>query len=102
MVLTRAPENVGGNHDISFEALFTLSVAGHIDMLFFQVFLFVISGFLLVGLMSFLAESLSNPVVIKVGGIAPLGAIGEGAKKTKGAKQHKRGRKCSITNRSLS
>ena len=84
MVLTRAPENVGGNHDISFEALFTLSVAGHIDMLFFQVFLFVISGFLLVGLMSFLAESLSNPVVIKVGGIAPLGAMEKGAKKTKG------------------
>jgi len=31
--------------------------------------LFVISGFLLFGLMSFLAESLSNPVVRKVGGI---------------------------------
>jgi len=38
VVLTRAPENVGGNHDISFEALFTLSVAGHIDMLFFRCF----------------------------------------------------------------
>ena len=31
--------------------------------------MFVISGFLLFGLMSFLAESLSNPVVRKVGGI---------------------------------
>jgi len=100
VVLTRAPENVGGNHDISFEALFTLSVAGHIDMLFFR--LFVISGFLLFGLMSFLVESLSNPVVLV--GIIPLGAIlmGKGAKKTKGAKQQKRGRKCSITHRSLS
>jgi len=31
--------------------------------------------------MLFLAESLSNPVVLKVGGIAPLGAIlmGKGA-----------------------
>jgi len=38
VVLTRAPENVGGTHDISFEALFTLSVAGHIDMLFFRCF----------------------------------------------------------------
>jgi len=38
VVLTRAPKNVGGNHDISFEALFTLSVAGHIDMLFFRCF----------------------------------------------------------------
>jgi len=57
--------------------------------------------------MSFLAESLSKPVVLKMGGIAPLGAIlmGKGAKETKGAigaKQHKRGQKCSITNRSLS
>jgi len=49
-----------------------------------QVFLFVISGFLLFGLMSFLAESLSNPVVLNVGGIVPLGAMGKGAKKTKG------------------
>ena len=49
--------------------------------------MFVISGFLLFGLMSFLAESLSNPVVLKVGGISPLGTIliGNGAKKTKGA-----------------
>jgi len=39
VVLTRAPENVGGNHDIqSFQALFTLSVSGHIDMLFFRCF----------------------------------------------------------------
>jgi len=50
------------------------------------VFLFVISGFLLFGLLSFLAESLSNPVVLIVGGIAPLGAIlmSKGAKKTRG------------------
>ena len=49
--------------------------------------MFVISGFLLFGLMSFLAESLANPVVLKVGGIAPLEAIlmGKGPKKTKGA-----------------
>jgi len=49
------------------------------------VFLFAITGFLLFGLMSFLAESLSNPVVLKVGETAPLGAIsmGNGAKKTK-------------------
>jgi len=38
VVLTRAPKDEGGNHDISFEALFTLSVAGHIDMLFFRCF----------------------------------------------------------------
>jgi len=38
VVLTRAPENVGGNHDISFDSLFTLRVAGHIDMLFFRCF----------------------------------------------------------------
>jgi len=31
-------ENVGGNHDISFEAPCTLSLAGHIDMLFFRCF----------------------------------------------------------------
>ena len=71
------------------------------------MFAFVISGFLWFELTSFLAESLSNPVVLKVGGIAPLGAIlmGKGAKKIKGrygAKQHKQGRECSITNRSLS
>jgi len=49
--------------------------------------LFVISGFLLFGLMPFLAESLSNPLVHKVGRIAPLGVIlmGKGSKKTKGA-----------------
>jgi len=38
VVLTRAPDNVGGNHEISFEALFKLIVAGHIDMLFFRCF----------------------------------------------------------------
>jgi len=38
VALTRAPENVGDNHDISFEAHLTLSVAGHIDMLFFRCF----------------------------------------------------------------
>jgi len=36
--------------------------------------------------MSFLAESLSNPVVLKVGGIAPLGEIWweRGRKKQRG------------------
>jgi len=36
--------------------------------------------------MSFLAETLFNPVVLKVGGIAPLGAIlmGKGVKKQRG------------------
>jgi len=34
----RALENVGENHDISFEAPFTLSLASHIDMLFFRCF----------------------------------------------------------------
>jgi len=38
VALTRAPENVGENHDISFEAPFTLGLAGHIDMLFFWCF----------------------------------------------------------------
>jgi len=38
VALTRAPENVGENHDIRFEAPFTLSLAGHIDMLFFRCF----------------------------------------------------------------
>ena len=47
--------------------------------------MFVVYGFLLFGLMSFLAKSLSNPVFLKVGGIAPLGAMGKGAKKTNGA-----------------
>jgi len=36
--LTRAPENEGETHGISFEAAFTLSLAGHIDMLFFRCF----------------------------------------------------------------
>jgi len=34
----RAPENVGENYDRSFEAPFTLRLAGHIDMLFFRCF----------------------------------------------------------------
>jgi len=44
VALTRAPENVGENHDISFKAPFKLRLAGHIDMLF-PVFLFVIFRF---------------------------------------------------------
>jgi len=45
VVLTRAPENVGEHHDISFEAPFTLSLTGHIDMdVIFLAFLFAISG----------------------------------------------------------
>ena len=60
MGLSRDPENVGENHDISFEAPFTLSLASHIDMLFSCV-LFVISYFcLLFGWILFLAESLSS------------------------------------------
>jgi len=44
--LTRAPENVGENHDISFEVPFTLSLAGHIDMLFFWCFfVFLVSAY---------------------------------------------------------
>jgi len=45
--------------------------------------------------MSFLAESLSNPVVLKVGGIAPLGAIlmGNGAQKTNGGETTQTGTK---------
>jgi len=38
VALTRAPENVVENHDISFEAPFTLRLANHIDMLFFRCF----------------------------------------------------------------
>ena len=38
VALTRAIENVGENHDVSFEAPFTLRLAGHIDMLFFWCF----------------------------------------------------------------
>jgi len=38
VALTRAPENVGRNNDVSFEAPFTLRLAGHIDMLFFWCF----------------------------------------------------------------
>ena len=36
--LTRQHENVAETHDISFEASFTLRLAGHIDMLFFRCF----------------------------------------------------------------
>ena len=38
VALTRAPENVGENHDISFEAPLTLRLAGHIGMVFFRCF----------------------------------------------------------------
>jgi len=38
MALTRAPGNVGETHDISFEAPFTLRLAGHIDMIILPVF----------------------------------------------------------------
>ena len=38
MALTRAPENEGENQDISLETTFTLSLAGHIDLFFFQCF----------------------------------------------------------------
>jgi len=41
VALSRAPENVGENHDISFQEPFTLSLAGYIAMLLFPVFLFV-------------------------------------------------------------
>jgi len=40
VVLTRTPEIVAENHDISFEAHFTLSLAGHTEMLFFRCFCF--------------------------------------------------------------
>jgi len=36
VALTRTPENAGENHNISFEAPFTLTLVSHIDMLFFQ------------------------------------------------------------------
>jgi len=35
---SRTPEIGGENHDISYEAPFTLSLAGYIDMLFFRCF----------------------------------------------------------------
>jgi len=38
VALPREPENVGENQDKSFKAPFTLSLAGHIDMLFFRCF----------------------------------------------------------------
>jgi len=85
VVLTRAPENVGKSRH-KLRSTFHIQRGWPYWHVIFQVFLFVISGFLLFGWMSFLAESLSNPVVLKVGGIAPLGSIlmGKGAKKTKG------------------
>ena len=36
VALTRTPENVGENHDKSFEAPFTLRLAGQIDMFIFR------------------------------------------------------------------
>jgi len=38
VALTTAPENVGENHNVGFEAHFALRVAGHTDMLFFSCF----------------------------------------------------------------
>jgi len=38
VALTRAPENVGENHDINFEACFTFRLTVYIDMLFFRCF----------------------------------------------------------------
>jgi len=38
VALTRAPENVGENYNIRFEAPFTLRLVGRIDMLFFWCF----------------------------------------------------------------
>jgi len=38
VALTREPENEGENQDISLEAIFTLSMAGYIDMFFFRCF----------------------------------------------------------------
>jgi len=38
VALTRQHENVAETHDISFEASFTLRLAGHIDMFFFRCF----------------------------------------------------------------
>jgi len=61
VVLTRAPENVDENHDMSFEAPFALKTGWPYWHVIFPVFLFVISGFcLLFGWMLFLAESLSS------------------------------------------
>ena len=68
-LLTRAPENVGQNQDKSFEAPFTLGLAGHIDMLFISVFC------LLFGCECCFLSSHSCPVVFNVGEIAPPGAI---------------------------
>jgi len=38
VALTRAPENVGENHDISFEAPIALRLAGHTNMSLFRCF----------------------------------------------------------------
>ena len=38
VALTRAPESVGENHEINFEACFAFRLAGYIDMLFFRCF----------------------------------------------------------------
>jgi len=43
VVLTRAPENEVGNQDISLETTFTLSLAGHSDMLLFRFFVFLLT-----------------------------------------------------------
>ena len=48
VVLTRAPDNAGRYHDISFEALFTQRGWPYWHVIF-QVFLFVISGFVVLG-----------------------------------------------------
>jgi len=59
VALTRAPENVGGNHDIILEAPLTLSLAAAILTCYFSGVLVCISGFfLLFGLTLFLAKSL--------------------------------------------
>jgi len=49
VALTRAPENVGENHDKSFEAPSPLSLAGHIDMLFSGVFVCNLWSLLIAG-----------------------------------------------------
>ena len=47
VAFTKAPENEGEKQDIRLVTTFILSLAGHIDMFFFPVFLFVIFGFCL-------------------------------------------------------
>jgi len=51
VALTRAPENEGENQDISVETTFTLSLAGYIDMFFFQCLVCNL-WFLLIGLVN--------------------------------------------------